>query len=123
MPMKQYLEGKIFQSIANTENGEVSSDTLFHYHQSGEVISADYSGGKIVNGHLLGKMQDNGDLVFSYHHINTEGELMVGRCNSTPELLPDGRLKYLEKWQWLSGDKSAGTSQIIEIKPDAPAKI
>ncbi len=38
--MKYNLEGKNFHSIENTENGEVNSDTLFHYHQSGEIISA-----------------------------------------------------------------------------------
>lgn len=113
--MKYNLEGKIFQSIENTENGEVNSDTIFHYHQSGELISADYSGGKIVQGHLLGKMLENGDLVFSYHHLNTGGELMIGNCTSTPEMLPDGKLKFLEKWKWLSGDKSIGSSQIVEL--------
>ncbi len=46
--MKFNLDGKIFQSIENTENGEVSSETLFHYHQDGEIVSADYSGGNII---------------------------------------------------------------------------
>ncbi|WP_163339331.1 n-acetylglutamate synthase [Desulfopila sp. IMCC35008] len=113
--MKYKLEGKTFQSIENMVNGEVSSDTFFHYHQSGELITADYSGGKIVQGHLLGKMLDNGDLTFSYHHLNTDGELMFGKCTSSLEVLPDGRLKYIEQWQWLTGDRSQGTSQIVEI--------
>lgn len=84
--MKYNLEEKIFQFTENTENGEVSSDTIFHYHQSGELISADYSGGKIVQGHLLDKMLENRYLVFSYHHLNTGGELMIGKCTSTPEI-------------------------------------
>ena len=113
--MKYNLDGKIFQSIENTENGDVSSETLFHYHQDGDIISANYSGGSIIEGHLLGKMVENGNLEFTYHHINLEGQLMIGRCTSVPTLLTDSRLKYSENWQWISGDKSAGNSVIIEI--------
>lgn len=114
--MKYNLEGKIFQSIENTENGEVSSETFFHYHQNGEIISADYSGGNIIEGHLLGKMVENGNLEFTYHHVNLEGQLMFGKCTSVPTLLPGGRLKYSENWQWISGDKSIGKSVIIEVE-------
>jgi hypothetical protein len=113
--MKYNIDGKIFQSIENTDNGEVSSETLFHYHQDDNIISADYSGGAIIKGHLLGEISEDGTLKFTYHHINLEGSLMLGKCTSVPTLLPDGRLKYSEKWQWLSGDKSVGNSQIIEI--------
>lgn len=113
--MKYNLDGKIFQSLENTENGEVSSDTLFHYYQEGEIISADYSGGSIVRGHLLGKMNENGNLEFAYHHINQQGQLMIGQCTSVPTILPDNRLKYSEDWQWISGDQSSGKSTIVEI--------
>ncbi len=113
--MKYNLDGRVFQSIENTENGEVSSETLFHYHQDGEIISADYSGGNIIEGHLLGKMIKNGNLEFTYHHINLEGQLMIGKCASEPTLLPNGKLQYSETWQWISGDKSAGNSIIVEI--------
>ena len=110
------LDGKIFTSLENTANGEVGADTLFHYHQEGDLISADYAGGSIVKGHLLGKMFPDGTLEFRYHHINVDGEFMLGQCHSTPELLADGRLQFHEKWQWLSGDKSSGESIIIEIE-------
>jgi len=75
--MKYNLEGKIFQSISNTDNGEVSSDTLFHYHQDGTIVTAEYSGGSIVKGHLIAKVLDTGQLDMRYHHINTDGEIMV----------------------------------------------
>lgn len=113
--MKYNLDGKTFQSIENTENGEVSSETRFHYHQEGEIISAEYFGGSIVKGHLLGKMNENGNLEFTYHHINQHGKLMIGKCTSVPTILPDNRLQYSENWQWISGDKSSGKSTIVEI--------
>ena len=114
--MKHSLDGKFFQSIENSENGEVSSETIFHYHQNNEIVSADYKGGNIRKGHLLGKMFTNGNLEFTYQHINIEGNLMLGQCISTLSVLPDGRYKYHENWQWINGDKSKGTSQIIEIR-------
>lgn len=116
--MEYSLNNKKFTSLENTANGEVGADTVFHYHQEGDIISADYAGGSIVKGHLLGNMLADGTLDFRYHHINADGVLMLGQCRSTPQLLPDGRLQFHEKWQWLSGDKSAGESIIVEIASD-----
>lgn len=106
---------KIFKSITNTANGEVSDETLFHYHQKGKVVWAEYSGGAIVKGFLIAKVLENNALDMRYEHINQAGELMTGVCYSTPEILADGRLCLHEKWQWTSGDFSSGESIIEEI--------
>ncbi|MBI9070935.1 MAG: hypothetical protein JEY94_05020 [Melioribacteraceae bacterium] len=109
------LNNKIFRSVSNTENSEVGSETLFLYHQENEKIWAEYSGGTIVKGHLLGKVLSSGRFEFLYHHINLDGDLMVGKCLSTPEALSDGRLRMIEEWKWLCGDKSIGTSELMEV--------
>jgi len=121
--VKYNLEGKIFRSVTNTENGEVGAGTLFYYRQHGDVVSAEYRGGTIVAGHLIAKVLNNGQLDMRYHHLNNHGEFMLGKCFSTPEILPDGRLKFKESWQWLSGDISEGYSEIEEIQPTAPAAL
>ena len=113
--MKYDLEGKTFKLSESTDNGEVNSDTIFRYHQDGENIWAKYDGGSIRKGYLLGKMQENGTLEFACHHINHEGSLSLGQCVSAPTMLSDGRLKDSEKWQWLTGGKSSGSSEVIEI--------
>lgn len=113
--MKYNFEGRVFVSITNTENGEVSKDTLFHYHQDGDIVTAEYEGGSIVKGHLIAKVLSDGKLDMRYHHINRNGELMIGKCLSVPEITEDGRLKLNEQWQWLSGDMSTGYSEIVEI--------
>ena len=109
------LDGKIFRSLSNTANGEVGADTLFHYRQTGDIVSADYSGGSIVVGHLIARVLADGRLDMRYHHLNASGEFMLGRCLSTPERLADGRLRFKEQWQWLSGDLSSGHSEIEEV--------
>ncbi len=47
--------GKIFLSVGNSETGEVSAETVFHYHQTGDLVWAEYKGGEIVFGNLLAK--------------------------------------------------------------------
>lgn len=112
--MKYHLEGKIFRSISNTDNGEVGAETLFYYHQAEHIVWADYHGGDIVKGHLIAHVLADGKLDMRYHHINRQGQLMAGRCLSTPEISANGKLKFNEAWQWLSGDQSSGYSEIIE---------
>ncbi len=113
--MKYNFDGKLFVSIANTENGEVGEDTLFHYHQDGDIVTAEYEGGSIAKGHLIAKILADGKLDMRYHHMNCNGDLMIGKCLSTPEIMEDGRIKLKEQWQWLSGDMSTGYSEIVEI--------
>ncbi|MBA4854083.1 n-acetylglutamate synthase [Emticicia sp. BO119] len=106
---------KIFRSFSNSANGEVGEETLFYYSQTGNVVWAEYAGGVIVKGFLIAKMLDNNVLDMRYEHINQAGELMTGKCHSTPEVLPDGRIRLYEKWQWTSGDLSSGESIVEEI--------
>lgn len=106
---------KRFKSVSNTPNGDVSEQTFFVYYQHEDKLWGEYSGGNIVNGKLIGAVQPNGELHFSYQHQNTEGETKEGKCTSTPTRLADGRIQLLEKWQWTTGDYSRGESVIEEL--------
>lgn len=107
--------GKSFRPVANTENGETSKETVFHYSQEGNILFCEYSGGKIVRGHLLGQVDERGNIDMRYHQINTEGKIMTGICKSTPEIMESGKIRIHEAWQWTSGDGSAGSSVLEEI--------
>lgn len=109
---------KRFRPIQNTENGEISADTIFHYQQTGNIVTCTYSGGAIAQGHLIALVDEVGRLDMRYHQVNVAGELQTGHCRSTPEYLPDGRLRLLEEWQWTSGDGSAGKSVLEEVWED-----
>jgi hypothetical protein len=106
---------KVFRSVSNTANGEVGEETMFHYSQAGDVVWAEYAGGAIIKGFLIAKILENNALNMRYEHINKAGALMTGKCYSTPEVLPDGRIRLHEKWQWTSGDISSGESIVEEI--------
>ncbi|CAM2845437.1 n-acetylglutamate synthase [Paenibacillus sediminis] len=107
---------KVFRSVTNTDNGEVSDETIFHYKQEGSIIHAEYKGGNILFGTLVGTVNDQGRLSFRYNHVNTEYELRGGICTSIPEILSDGRIRLHEKWKWLDDENSEGESIIEEIK-------
>jgi hypothetical protein len=108
-------QGKIFRPIENTPNGEVSGETHFHYQQNGNIVRAEYAGGGILQGHLIALVAADGSLDMRYHQVNARGELQTGICRSAPEILPDGRLRLHETWQWTSGDCSGGTSVVEEV--------
>ena len=112
---KLNLNKKTFKALSNSDNGEVGEDTLFYYSQNEALIWADYSGGKVVKGHLIGKQLQNGEFDFVYHHINNHGQIKIGKCISKATLLNDGRIKLFEKWQWLCDDMSSGTSELVEV--------
>ena len=107
-------EGKYFVPRENTENGEVDGKTLFAYHQNDNILWADYSGGEIIRGHLVGTVDENGELDFYYQHLNEQKQIRIGVCHSVPLILENGKIQLSEKWQWLNGDKSTGTSIVVE---------
>ena len=105
---------KEFRPLSNTANGETSGDTVFYYKQSGSILTAEYSGGKIKSGHLIGLVDGDGTIDMRYHQVNDRNELMTGLCRSVPEILPSGKIRLQERWQWTSGDLSQGESIIEE---------
>lgn len=108
-------DGRRFTPLVNSENGEVDGNTIFHYHQKGFDFSAEYSGGEIKTGYMVGKVNQSGELDFYYEHLNLDNEIRAGRCHSVPTFNENGRLELREKWQWLNGDCSTGESIVIEI--------
>ncbi|MBO4346449.1 MAG: NAD(P)H-dependent oxidoreductase, partial [Lachnospiraceae bacterium] len=106
------LEDRYFTAISNSDTGEVSDETIFAYHQKGNVIWAEYSGGSVIKGFLLGTIDENNNLRFDYRHINTDGESKSGSCTSEPRF-ENGKLRFYEKWKWTDGCE--GTSVIEEL--------
>lgn len=92
------LNNKIFTAVQNSESGEVSNQTRFHYFQQDKMIWAEYQGGEILKGFLIGKWISDCQIEFSYQHLNQRLENRLGR----------------ERWQWLD-TLETGQSQIIEM--------
>ncbi|SDQ32211.1 hypothetical protein [Arthrobacter crystallopoietes] len=107
------IDGKVFAAVANTASGEVGRTTSFHYRQDGRMIWAEYSGGAVVRGYLVGT-RDGDRLDFRYSHLNINLQTANGVCASKLEVLDDGRIRLHETWQWESRPER-GTSVVEEI--------
>ena len=108
-------DGRKFVPKMNSENGEVSEQTMFLYHQNGSLLWAEYSGGDILKGSLIGSVSDNGELDFVYHHMNQDMKVKTGKCHSVPTVMENGKIKLSEQWEWTSGDFSKGESLLVEV--------
>ncbi|REE99354.1 hypothetical protein [Thermomonospora umbrina] len=107
------LDGRRFRAVADVVGGEVGTATAFTYHERDGEIWADYGGGAIRRGHLVGtRVGDRLD--FRYAQLNASGETAVGHCVTEVRVLPDGRLRLEETWEWESRPGS-GTSVVEEV--------
>lgn len=115
------LNNRVFISLSNSENGEVNKETIFRYSQQDDMIWAEYAGGAIKKGFLIGKFIEPGRIRFTYQHMNQQLENRIGQCISTVEQLSSGKLRLHENWQWLDSRRESGESVIEEIeeKPTA----
>lgn len=112
-------EGRHFRCVSNSESGETSSDTVFHYHQVANVVWATYQGGDVACGTLIATVSDTDDLDMRYQQINRRHCFRSGNCRTRPEVLPDGRLMLHESWQWDTGE--CGTSSLLEFRNTSTA--
>lgn len=113
--MSNILNNKKFINAENTDNGEVSGETVFDYKQTGNNIEATYTGGMIKKGHLIGVMTGENTFTMFYHHLNRNNEIRAGQCHTTIRTEPNGTLTLIERWEWLNGDCSKGQSVLTEI--------
>lgn len=87
-----------------------------HYHQDGDLVWAEFAGPAVRTGRLVGNLRPEGVLDAAYCLVAADGEIVAGTCESTPELLADGRVRLVEQWHRMDG--SSGVSVIEEIGPD-----
>lgn len=113
-PDRINYDSKIFIPQRNTENGEVDEKTIFYYFQENDLFWAEYRGGDVLKGHMIGTVAENGELDFHYQHLNKDRQVRIGKCHSIPYILENGKIVLQEKWQWLNGDLSSGESMVVE---------
>lgn len=111
--MEINLNNKKFKPIDNSPNGEVGSETEFHYRQKEGIVWATYSGGNIKMGMLIGKIEGN-KITSIYQQLNPNDEFLTGRCDTIVSI-KNGKIRLNEKWQWTCKDFSKGTSLLEEI--------
>jgi len=107
------FEGKTFILLHNSEAGETNEETTFEYEQEGDLVTADYTGGTIRYGKIIGKLK-NDQLDLVYQCLTTEGELKSGTAVGKVEFTNEGKMVLKLDWEWLSKSGTTGKSAYIE---------
>jgi hypothetical protein len=104
------LDGLVLSPVADQAPGQVGTGTRFTYHELGGRVWAEYEGGDIVHGRLVGTRA--GDRIdFRYVQLGQDGQTASGHCVSVVVELSDGRIRLDETWEWESQEGS-GTSVV-----------
>ena len=111
--MTRSLDGLVFAPVADQAPGQVGTRTRFVYHEQDGEILAEYAGGDVVRGRLVGTRA--GDrLDFRYVQLKTDGTTSSGHCVSDVVELPDDRIRLEETWEWES-QAGNGTSIVEQV--------
>ena len=112
--MKQVnFHKKRFKLVDNSVNGTVDGQTIFHYQQEGDLVTADYSGGSIVYGKIIA--QHCGDrLQMLYTCYTHHKELKAGKATARISTTNEGKIELYLDWRWLNGG-GKGRSTYIEM--------
>ncbi|HKN56661.1 MAG TPA: hypothetical protein VJX66_29505 [Amycolatopsis sp.] len=105
-------DGRKFRSTA-TETASGEDVPVGHYHQFGDLVWAEFSGGAVRLGRLAGRAAPDQTLTAGYVQVLADGRTVSGELVTTPTVLADGRLRLRE--QWRRADGSEGVSWIEEI--------
>ncbi|MFE5854892.1 hypothetical protein ACFQ61_17005 [Streptomyces sp. NPDC056500] len=113
--MPRSLDGLVFAPVADQAPGQVGTSTRFAYHERDGRIWAEYEGGDVAQGFLVGTRE--GDRIdFRYVQLKIDGTTSSGHCVSSVVELPDGRIRMDETWEWES-QEGHGTSVVEEVAP------
>ncbi|WP_136466533.1 hypothetical protein [Flagellimonas onchidii] len=109
------FNNKTFSLLENSENGKVSSDTIFRYRQEGNLVTADYEGGTIRYGKIIAKL-DEDKLEMLYQCLTEDGELKAGKAEAHIRMDENNKIRLLLDWQWLNDSTKKGTSEYVEVE-------
>ena len=96
------LDGRVF-GVVDSGGGVATTATTFRYAEADGVVTATYEGGTIRRGFLVGTREGD-SLDFRYVQLQTDGSTATGHCTTELEVLPDGRVRLNETWEWESRD-------------------
>jgi len=93
----------------------VNGKTRFHFWQDGIVFYADYFGGDVREGHIIGKFAEDGTGELLYHCLTHHKDLKAGKARAVFSKTEDNRLAFDLDWEWITGDQSGGQSRYEEL--------
>jgi hypothetical protein len=104
-------EGRRFRKVGASE---AEAPTAL-YRQDGDLVWAEFAGGDVRRGSLVGVCDADSRVEFTYTMVLDSGEIVAGHSVNTPQVLPDGRIRFHEEWERFGRHAGRGVSYIEEI--------
>lgn len=107
------LAGTTFRAVSNSNHGTINTETEMRFTADGDIVSGNYTGGSVIEGHILGKRLNESELEMLYQSIDINGEIQAGKAHARFASDNKNQIHMYLDWQWLTGDQSAGQSEWI----------
>lgn len=101
----------MMNAVETDVNGVIGVDTIFKFKQSGDHVSAEYAGGRVRQGFLVG-INSGTTLVFRYCQTETDGILNGGESSCRLEIGETGLVRIIEDFEWAS--RPGGGRNVIQ---------
>ncbi len=88
-------------AVETDENGVIGKETIFHFHQTGSHVHAEYRGGKIEHGFLVG-INHGQSLEFRYCQLESDGTLNGGASTCELKINEASLVQIIENFEWES---------------------
>jgi hypothetical protein len=98
---------------------ENAAEPVVTYRQEGDLMWAEIPAGSGVRrGALTGRCSSDGTLDFAYSMVLDDGEVICGRCHSTPmRRRGGGGIRIREEWERYGPNSATGVSYLEEVDP------
>ena len=98
---------------------EGATEPVVTYRQEGDLLWAEIPPGSGVRrGSLAGRCAPDGVLDFAYCMVLDDGEVVSGRCHSTPlRRRGGGGIRIREEWERYGPNAGTGVSFLEEVDP------
>ncbi|GAA4439374.1 hypothetical protein GCM10023148_46480 [Actinokineospora soli] len=90
--------------------------TEARYHQDGDLVWAEFTGGRVRRGAVTGTCAADGTLRLAYTMVLGSGEVISGRTTNTPRRDADGRIVLREEWERFGEHAASGVSYLEEVR-------
>ena len=97
---------------------EDADEPVLTYRQDRDLLWAEIPAGRGVRrGSLTGRCHSDGTLDYAYCMVLDDGEIVAGRCHSTPIRRRGGGVRIREEWERYGPNAATGVSYLEEVDP------